>query len=318
MRSLERGLAILLGASTFASLAQADVGVRLTVERGAGAAECSNAAELLARVEQLRGASASSPHGAYAVSFTRQSAGFSAAIHNEAGDTTRVLRTRGDHCDSLAQATALTLALLFDAELNAQPPETKPAPATPQAPPPKLDRPVQREAMVREDRWVAVALGAGTLLGVAQALRPALSLEVGVETRRLHGALGALWATPNTSELGPGKVSSWLWAGTARICVVLTGTSALRLESCTGALFGGEHAQAHAFTANRERTRAYLAVPLELAFSARSRRWGFELSSAALLPFQRNDFVVDELGRAYHDAPFAALLSLRALSLSTW
>src|SRR5436190_4163558 len=107
----------------------------LSVERAAGAEGCPDADALGARVAAIRGAEPNGP-ARYTVTFAREGEVYSTQIRSEAGSAdVRRIEDRGTDCSALAQATALTLALLYDADAARtsapQPPSvTRPAPIT--------------------------------------------------------------------------------------------------------------------------------------------------------------------------------------------
>jgi len=91
----------------------------LVVERGAGAEQCPDADGLSARVEQIRGHAEHELANRYRVLFTRRDDVFTAVISTGPnGVNVRVLENSGPNCSALGNATAVTLALLFDSDFQ--------------------------------------------------------------------------------------------------------------------------------------------------------------------------------------------------------
>jgi hypothetical protein len=329
------GAACALSAHALGQAAAAPV----QVARGAGAEACPDGAALNERVRALRGAGAEPASEAYAVAFAREPDGFAASIRAPGG-AERVLRDRSDSCAGLAQATAVTLALLLDPAARARVPDSDPAepsqpgsaaqstaPAPLPAPraavalPPASDRSARDRAADAADGATrapdrvrgSLALGGAGLVGVVRIVSPALAAEVGIEAGGLHAGLGALWAPPQTIDLAPGTVREWMWSGIARVCAPLWRAPMLGLAGCSGLHLSALHAEARGYTRDGGATRHGIALPLELALSSPPAAFGWELGVAALLPLRRDDFRVDGAGVAYASLPVGVLVTLRAL-----
>src|SRR5450432_2493224 len=95
----------------------------LNVERGPGAEECPDAPTLIARIAAIRGRAGAPGSASYDVGFSHTADTFTAVIRGGDGESQRVLEGRGLTCAALAQATAVTLALLFDSEVDHTPNE---------------------------------------------------------------------------------------------------------------------------------------------------------------------------------------------------
>jgi hypothetical protein len=134
--------------------------------------------------------------------------------------------------------------------------------------------------------------------------------EVGISTPRFRAALGAAWAPPVSTALWPGEVSTGLAFGTMRLCLAPT-SGPLRIDLCSGLYGGVETARASGFTVNEEQEREWLALPVEIAASAWTRRVGVELGAGALIPIARGDFGVDGLGVAYRSATVGGIVWAR-------
>jgi len=326
------GLGSLVGAATASRSAAAEQPPPVTVEREAGAEDCPDTAGLVARVEAIVGRSGAQDATPYRVTFSRSPQAFTAAIRSGPdGATVRFLDAREPNCAALAHATAIALAVLFDADLgNASsggstgnavgegaakssdaaappvapvaPPVAKPAPSAdtsePSTPGPRVD--------------LALSVGGAALVGVLRPIVFALVADVGLEIKDFRATLGAVWVPPVTLDLSPGSAREHLISGTLRACYALSRRDAARFDVCSGALIGAETAVARGFTeSDPEHTELFLAFPVELAVSARSRFVGWELSATALVPYKPNEFTVDGVGPTYRPPPVAGMLALR-------
>jgi hypothetical protein len=292
----------------------------LSVERGVGAEECPDAPALIARVAAIRGRAGVPDGASYQVDFSHTADTFTAVIHSGVnGESQRVLEGHGLSCAALAQATAVTLALLFDSEAET----TAPEPPKPE-PPPRA--PVQNERLLAEPILIDVhqrgprvdgtlALGGAGLIGVLRPFSPALTGEIGLQVARWRMGIGVLWNPPQALTLGPGQVRESLLSGTARSCVALTRRDVFRFDVCTGLFAGVVTAQAEGFTRNERRLRTWLAIPLELSFARTSSPIGWDVSASALGSLMHQDFSIDNLGAAYEAPRIGGMLSLRAVGL---
>ena len=99
-----------------------------------------------------------------------------------------------------------------------------------------------------------------------------------------------------------------------RACIApITGTA--RLDFCSGAVFGFATAAASGYSRNETRERPWLAIPIELAGSLWTRRFGVEAGLQGLVPLARSDFAIDGLGVPYHSSAIGMLASLRAIAI---
>jgi hypothetical protein len=313
---------VLLGvASALSATARAQSRELLSVERGPGAEDCPDAATLAARIASIRGRAAAESHATYEVGFSHTADTFTSVIHGGAnGESQRVLEGRGASCVALAQATAVTLALLFDSEVDTTPSEPpkpeKPAPAPPAKEELPLADPILidvREHGPRIDS--TLSLGIAGLVGVLRPLSPALTGELGLQVGSWRMGLGVIWNPPQSVTLDPGLVRESLLGGTARTCLALARASGWRFDACTGLLAGAATAEAQGFTRNERRVRTWLAVPFELSLAQLSGPVGWEVSAAALGSLVHEDFSIDGLGPAYESPRVGGMLSLRAVGL---
>ena len=292
----------------------------LNVERGPGAEECPDAPTLIARIAAIRGRAGAPGSASYDVGFSHTADTFTAVIRGGDGESQRVLEGRGLTCAALAQATAVTLALLFDSEVDHTPNE-KPAPEPAKiSPPPKEDRLLTDLVLVDvRDRGPRVdgtlALGVAGLVGVLRPLSPAITGELGLRVARWRMGIGVLWNPAQSLTLEPGVVRESLLSGTARSCLALTRANGFGFDVCTGLFAGVVTAQAEGFTRDARRVRTWLAIPLELSLAQLSGPVGWEVSASALGSLVHQDFSIDGLGVAYRSPSVGGMLSLRAVGL---
>lgn len=288
----------------------------LRVEREPGAEGCPDAASLGERIVAIRGRADTPNHHRYELSFTHSADSYSATIRSEPkGESQRVLTDQGHTCTAVAQAAAVTLALLFDSDAERAPP-AKPAPAPPPTPAPaKLESIAAKPTRAHSHLQGTLSLGVGALSFVIRPLSPVFGAEIGVRAARFRGGLGVLWVPPQVLTLDPGHVKEWLLSGVARACVPLIAAPRIALDVCSGLLVGALDARADGFTNNEHRRRVWLAVPLGLSLSHLSGSLGWELSASALGALVHHDFEVEGLGVAYGAPRVGGLLTLRAVGL---
>lgn len=301
-------------------LADERTSASLSVTREEGAETCPDTDALRAHVERLRGHQTTSEPSAYHVRFSRRGGVFRAEIRVGASSGARVLRDRRATCASLEQATALTLALLFDSDLSALPSEkieSEPEPEAPRAPEPAkpMERPTP-EPVQPNAAHLALSLGGGALFGVVQPVAPTALGEIGIGVNRFRTGIGALWMPQQTRDFGPGQLRQTLLSGVARTCLTAARSSAVRFDLCSGIYAGLLKVRAYNYTRNDSADKAWLAVPVGVSLSTTSTPVGVEVGASALFPLRRNDFSIDNLGVAFESWHVGMLLSMRAVG--TW
>lgn len=312
-----RGL--LLGAVVLASLlgsGQARAEPSFTVERAAGAESCPNAEWLAARIEAIRGAKEQA-HAEYRVAFTQAGEQFAASITAGSPGRRRTILSRRPTCVALGEATAVTLALLFDSDLleeeqqgQQHQPETGPSLVTPA---------VARVAPSPALRAASLSVGAAGLMGALGSFSLTGTAEIGGAIGRWRAGVGVLWTLAQDHMLGPGRIREELLSGLARACYSPWQRHNVRVDFCSGAYAGAMTGDASGFSGNGRQTRFWLALPAEVALAYQPTRYlAWELSAAALSQLRRNDFGIDGLGAAYRSPVVAGLLSLRGVALRLW
>jgi len=321
MRGRLGGLLLASVVETFHAGARAQGIEGLHVERAAGAETCPDALGLGQRIAEIRGRPQASSSAGYEVGFDRTGDSFRATIRGgPSGESERVLDGRGS-CSALAQATAVTLALLLDSEAErASKPATQPASPPParRTPRPQPVAQAPEPPAARLDGTLSV--GAAGLAFVLRPLSPAFTGEIGVRLARFRLGTGVLWNPTQSLPLDSGQLNVSLLSGTLRACVTLKRASRIELDLCSG-LFAGAvtgKADGPGITDNAARTRAYLALPLELSLAQLSSPLGWEVGAGALAGLSHHDFEVEGLPNAYRAPRVGAMLSFRAHALWPW
>lgn len=313
-----RSLSTLLGVAGLvaASDALAEARAPLAVARGPGAESCPDAVELAELVANVRGGSRGVA-SSYRVAFERTANAYAASIVNTSDGSERRLSDEGSTCTALGRATAVTLALLLDAE--PAPPSTEArVPAAVPAPAPASARPAPSAATAGARGAVTLQAGGALLLGVIRPAAPGLIGGAGIETGRFQVGLNALWTPPASTALGPGHVTTAFLGAKLDACLAAFTARELRVGACAGMLAGYVRGEAHGFTRNDASSRPWLGLTLDLTLRAPAAPLGLELGLSALVPVRRQDFQVDGVGIAYQSQPIGGLLWLRGFGAIPW
>jgi len=302
--------------------------VPLSVSHASGTDDCPDAPALLARIERIRGLPLRPGQPAYHVAFTRNPDGLHAVITSQESPGERLLDDAASQCAALAQATAVSLALLFDADARARDaaPVAAVTPATEVREPALADEEAEprtaRTAGASPSAAVdshalgsnvlgSVAIGGGALLGVTRPITAALGLELGLDADRFGLRVGAHYALPLAVDFASGRVREALIAGSLEGCFAAWSSAAWRLESCAGGVLGALRAEAHGYAEDRRRTRLWTALALDVRIGLVPHPLGASTVLALLLPLRRQDFAIDGAGVAYASAPVGVLLAVR-------
>ncbi len=289
----------------------------LSVSRGPGADDCPDAEGLSARIAFIRGAAAPADEDGYRVSFMRSTEGLRAEIASAESSAPRVLNDAASNCAALAQATSVTLALLFDADAQSRAPAPAVpaalAPAAPARTDPESAPAAPKAPSASEPSTLGARVGAaaGVLGGVTAALSPLISLELELHGTRWRAIAGASFAPGVTHALAPGRVQQALFAASLHACFAPWSNGALQLDLCASGMVGRVHARAQGFDESTDAARAWPAFGLELRLGRAPSALGLELSAALLVPLLRQDFAIDNVGIAYESTPVALMLALR-------
>ena len=278
----------------------------ISVDRTPAAADCPSAERLAAGVEAIVGSSLEGNGQSRAmqvhVHFTRRREGYGAEVRlSGAREGERVLGDNGQSCDALADAVAVTVALLFDPAIQ--------SPAVQPSPPLKLHS-------------AAIGVWLGGRLGLGLGL-------VGESTWLAGGAIGATFGPRTWLELGAATSGSYAHAfGRGRVEVRLRYAEvsgfrsftpgAFQLGPALSVLAGATAGAGQGFASTRSATLAYIA----LAGGARAQlRLGRKLllsaRTLAVLPLQKQVFSVGYGGEAYRSSRLSVLAEL-GLAVEIW
>lgn len=331
----------------------------LVVHRTDDTADCPDSAALAARVDQHMKRPALRPRkdtGAPAkerpsvdVQIYRSEAGFTAVV--QTGQKTRQISDKGATCRGLADAMAITLAILLDTEVPPPPPEPEPppppepAPTRPEAspttpvsapalalPPPTLTPP-----FTAPPRTFRVVAGAGAT--VATGLLAQLSLggtgHVGLGIGRVFSVEAGFLVLPTQTIPYAGKVIGaatnatptldiQLTSALARLCATAPViTDATRLGLCAGALVGSIRGAGRGFVVNQTTTSPWVAANLG-AILEQTLFWRLSLVTRAsvYLPILRRSFIVENIEAGSdalaYSSPFVGAGLDAELRLSIW
>lgn len=345
----------------------------LTVHRTDDAAECPDARALAARVARhmKRPAlePASEPEGRTArvpvaaspgldVQFYRSEAGYTAVVQatlaeaakpGEARVKTRQLSDKGSSCKGLADALAIALAVLLDAEPLPPAPAPEPAPAAPPSPPPeaapsrespaRVEPPPARALEVPPPRTLEIAFGAGVVpfAGLLDHDGIAGSGYVEARIRRWLSVRAGALAVPSqtfayrggvlASDGSPAQIGLWLTTGMLEGCFAapllggsLGAASAPLAGGCMGILAGAIHGEGLTLPNNAQTTAPWAAGRMS-AFLEQRLAWRLSLvfQAGAVIPFIRRYFAVDGEGGGTAFTPASVGVTLAtSVRLSIW
>lgn len=305
----------------------------LVVHRTDDTADCPDGAALAARVDRHMKRPALRPRKDPAgseqerpsldVQIYRSEAGYTAVV--QTGEKTRQLSDKGDTCRGLADALAITLAILLDTEVPPPPPKPepppsaatppRPLPATPLAdaaptPAPAPAQPEQAPPFAPPPRTFRVVAGAGAT--IATGLLTPLSLggtgHVGLGIGRVFSVEAGFLVLPTQTISYAGKVLGAATNAAPTVDVQLTSAlvrlcATARLVSdetraglCAGALVGTIHGAGRGFVVNQVATDPWVAANLG-AILEQTLFWRLSLVTRAsvYVPILRRSFTVDSV-----------------------
>ncbi len=210
----------------------------------------------------------------------------------------RVLEDRSPACQPLAEAAALTIAILADdSAQRAEPP--KPPDDPPNQLPPVT--PLATHEGDSDKRGVKVWVGAGG--GVAMhwisPLAPVLGFSLGLDSTSLRVGARLMITTEQKFELDPGRVVVQAWLATVFSCLQRA-RGHFGVGLCATADAGMLRASAEGFAQGKPSTRNYEGVGLEAQPSWYiSDLYRISAALGALLPISRESFSVTGKGVAY-------------------
>jgi hypothetical protein len=279
------------------------------VSRADDAADCPDEVALAASIERiLGGRPASSARGITAdVAFARRGAPYVATIrlHGEK-EGERTIEDAGPSCDALAEAVAVTMALVLDAR-NVPRPEPEPVPA----PVPARDEETRPLARRVTSGWIAAF--AGPAFGLVGAPSLVVGPEFGFEPfRHWSFRAGAEGVLPRSTDSGTGSVRVSLIAVHVAICGSLAPLDAkVRPALCARGAAGSLSGEGRGYQSESDARFTWFAAGGAAEVGGRLSRLVWGLEGGVLVPVRRQSFSVEPSGIAYESSPVAGFVTAR-------
>ncbi|MEP7122810.1 MAG: hypothetical protein ABJE95_17930 [Byssovorax sp.] len=318
----------------------------LLVHRTEDTAGCPDSAALAARIDRHMKRTAVRPRTdagtlgkdrpSLDVQIYRSEAGFTAIV--QTGEKTRQITDNGATCRGLADALAITLAILLDTEVPPPAPEPTPppelppavpspssAPATPPVdatptPAPAPPEPAPIEPFPLPPRTFRVVAGGGATAATGLLTRLALGAtgHVGLGIGRVFSVEAGFLVLPTQTVPYAGKVKGAPASATPTIDLQLTSAlfrlcATARLVSedtraglCAGALIGTIRGEGRGFVTNQSATDPWIAGNLG-AIVEQTLFWRLSLVTRAqvYIPILRRSFTVDNVDAASDPQAFS-------------
>lgn len=310
------------------SLLALTAGGALVVQRAPEASDCPDAPALAAMIARLTSKAPEpadvAPAGAerFDVEFSRGATRYRVVVRTRGSRAgVRTLDDPGATCASLAEATALTIAVIVDPEgvklaEPATPPEAAQAPLPPvaetQAPPPAAVPPPPAAF-----RWaIGVEARVGAAIAILREVAPTGTLAVELRPSSIVSVeVGALFIPSQSLALERGSVDVWLLAGAANACV-WPYAEAARVGACIGLAAGTVRADGRGYPTESGASRPWLAANAALAAGGPiAWRVGWTGRAGVVVPTRRESFGIEGAGVAY-EAPSVGGLVAAGLTMS--
>jgi hypothetical protein len=237
------------------------------------------------------------------ISFDRGREGYRVRIEMRGENAgSRELTDPNTACSSLAQATALTIALILDP--NATPP--------PSPPPPAPSEPKPREEA--GPPWALAAfVSGGAALGIVRPAAPFAMLGLTASPSPFFSLNVSGVLVPSQSlSLPPGSVDVSLTGGAAQLCVLPLG-SHVRLGACAGAAVAVLSASGWGYTSESSARRPLVGALFGLlAEGSLVGPAGWMAHVDGFAPIHRESFGIAGAGVAYEEPPIGGLASIGA------
>ena len=260
-----------------------------------GAAGCPESRELHATVEHIvqRPLLPSSPSDTVfaTVSFRRVGTGFEAQVHlMGAKQGERWLTDTGEDCAPLAQAVAVTLALLVDSR-----------------PPPDSTAADLRTLRSRG----ALSIGLGPTLGLQPSAGLAFDAALEVRWPRWSVHAGGVYLQTRDAELGPGLVSVRLTWADVLLCRLLSGGPSLQLDACAAGAAGWLSGQGEGYPDSSKAGFFWSSLGAAMRLGGPlGERWVWAITTEGVVPMRQHSFSVGNLGVAYRSDRVGGLARL--------
>jgi hypothetical protein len=275
----------------------------VTVERDGQAVSCPDLNWFEAHIAAHAGKAGHAGH--FKIALSKRSDVWQASIRGSeqsgsARSAERILEDRSPTCEPLAEAVALTIAILAEDTATHTEPES-PDQARPDASdePPSLvvETPKMLDENPRSTVWVGA--GGGVAMSFIAPVAPLLGFGVSLDSAKLSAGLRAMLTTEQKFELAPGHVVVQAWLGTLFSCMRTAG-SHFGAALCGTFDLALLRASAEGFDDGQPSRRHYGAAGLELHPSWYATG-SYRISAALglLLPFTRESFSVIGRGVAY-------------------
>jgi hypothetical protein len=224
-------------------------------------------------------------------SFRRVGTGFEARVHlTGAKQGERWLADTGESCAPLAQAVAVTLALLID---------SRPAEASSAA----------DENSLRSRG--ALSLGLGPTLGLMPSAALAFDAALEVMWSRWSVHAGGVYLQPRDAALGPGHVRVRLASADVLLCRWLLGGPSLQLDACTAGAAGWLSGQGEGYPVSSQAGFFWSSLGAAMRLGGPlGRRWLWAVTTEVLVPLSQRSFSVGNLGVAYRSDRVGGLAQL--------
>lgn len=308
-------------------LASAAASGALLVRRAPEAADCPDATSLSAMILHLtpkapEAADVAPPDGdRFEVEFSRRSAGYRVVVRTIGAHAgVRTLDDPGATCSSLAEAIALTIAVIIDPEgvKLAEPPSqtVEPPAVSPVAPVPRA--PVDTESRSapapspRSEHWsLAVAAGGGGAFGIVREAAPVAFLALELRPVRLVSVvLGGTFVPTQSLSLERGSIDVWLVAGAASACF-WPYAETLRIGGCIGLSAGSVRGDGRGYPAESGATRPWLAATGAAAVNGNViGLLGWNAKAELVVPTHRESFGIDGAGVAYQASTLGGIVTV--------
>jgi len=213
----------------------------------------------------------------------------------------RVLQDRSPACGPLAEAVALTIAILADdyAKVAEPQPAQTPAPDSGDKPAPRSLPVTTTTQSKKSGPKVWIGAGGGAALTWIAPIVPVLGFSVALDTVNLRQGLRLMLTPQQNFELDPGRVVVQAWLATVFSCLQLT-QRPIGAALCATADVSVLRAGAKGFADATSSTRIYEGFGLEAQPSwYLSDNVRLSAALAALLPVTRESFSVTGRGPAY-------------------
>lgn len=305
--------------SSHAQAAQVN-GSHLQLTRSAQANDCPDEDAIAQAVLALLGEEAATSAPLWlAVSVIREDSSYVAYIRvtgHKHG--TRTLRARGPGCAALADALAVTLAMILDARAD-QPIPSQPAPSPPPPSPPPVAVDTEPPPGPKLGGWFSLG-GVAATWGMPKDGSWAVIGQVGLAHPPWSGTLGVFWAPTHSHQYGPGTVTVQLFGGLAAGCYRLAGTeSALAMGLCLDALVGSLRGEGREYDENDWEARPWVALGGGPALhGVIYGALGWRLRAAFAEPLWHDRFSVQGLGGAAYESDHPAAWVSAHLLATVW